>query len=125
MAENEHMQTGKMYFPDDERAADQFDQLVEQLGGADVLRPQQAILIVDVVSNERLKEQLRADIATRGLGRKESNGRQSYWRENKSIPLLLKIVDQQRRTMQALGLIAKQAGKDQPDQDDGDDFEAF
>lgn len=119
------LDNGKAYFPEDERAAAQFDALVEQLGGPDVLRPQQAIMIRDIVENEQLKEQLRSDIRERGLGRKESNGRQSYWRENKSVALLMKLNEQQRRTLQALGLITRQGGNGQPDTDDGDDFDAF
>ena len=125
MAQNtEHAQTGAAYFPNDVRAAEQFDALAEQLGGPDVLRPQQAILIADIVRNEGIKDKLRADIEVRGLGVSERNGRQTYWRENKSVSLLMKIVDQQRRTMQALGLIAR-AEKDQPEQPDDGDFDKF
>ena len=112
-------QTGKDYFPGNENAAQRFDALVEELGGFDTLRPQHAILIADVVRNEDLKQQLREDIAKRGLGEMARNGRQTYWRENKSVSMLMKLTDQQRRTMQALGLIAKQ--KDQPEDPENDD----
>lgn len=116
--------TGKTFFPDDDLAAKRFDDLAAELGAPETLRPQHAIMLADVVRNEKLKEQLNADIAKRGLGEMARNGRQSYWRENKSVSQLMKLVDQQRRTMQALGLIAKQ--KDQPaDNDDGDDFDDF
>lgn len=117
-------QTGADFFSDDKLAAQRFDALAEELGGPDVLRPQHAILIADIVRNEDLKQKLRDDIVKRGLGETARNGRQSYWRENKSVSLLMKLVDQQRRTMQALGLIAKQ--KDQPDEsDDNGDFDNF
>lgn len=115
---------GKKYFPNDEPASEHFDAIAAELGDPESLRPQHAIMIADIVRNEKLKEQLNADIAKRGLGEMARNGRQSYWRENKSVSQLMKLVDQQRRTMQALGLIAKQ--KDQSmDNDDGDDFDDF
>lgn len=118
--EKEHS-IGKIYFPNDELAAERFDAIATEINNPENLRPQHAIMIADIVRNEKLKEQLNADIAKRGLGEMARNGRQSYWRENKSVSQLMKLVDQQRRTMQALGLIAKQ--KDQSaDNDDGDDF---
>lgn len=119
------IQTGSDYFPGNARAAQRFDAIANELGGLELIRPQQAILIADVVRNEDLKQQLRDDIAKRGLGEMAKNGRQQYWRENKSVSMLMKLTDQQRRTMQALGLIAKQ--KDQPEDpdNDGDDFDNF
>ena len=121
----EQIQTGSDYFPGNDRAAQRFDAIANELGGLEQIRPQQAILIADVVRNEDLKQQLRDDIAKRGLGEMARNGRQQYWRENKSVSMLMKLTDQQRRTMQALGLIAKQ--KDQPEDpdNDGDDFDNF
>lgn len=116
-------QGGAMYFPDDERAAAEFDALAEQLGGVDVLRKHQAIMIADIVRGEQLKDELRQDIQDRGLTYKEHNGRQTYQRENKSVTTLLKVIDQQRRTMQALGLIA--ATKAQPESQDDGDFDSF
>ena len=115
--------TGKTYFPDDDLAASRFDDLAAELGCSESLRPQHAIMIADVVRNEKLKEQLNADIARRGLGEMVRNGRQSYWRENKSLSMLIKLADQQRRSMQALGLIAKT--KDRAEGNDGDDFDDF
>lgn len=115
---------GKKYFPNDELAAERFDAIAAEINNPEDLRPQHAIMIADIVRNEKLKEQLNADIAKRGLGEMARNGRQSYWRENKSVSQLMKLVDQQRRTMQALGLIAKQ--KDQSaDNNDGYDFDKF
>ena len=119
------LQCGIDFFPGNELAAQRFDALAVELGGLEVLRPQHAIMIADVVRNEDLKQQLREDISKRGLGEMARNGRQTYWRENKSVSMLMKLTDQQRRTMQALGLIAKQ--KDQPEDpdNDGDDFDNF
>lgn len=118
------VQCGETIFPEDARAAERFDALADQMGGADALRPQDAILIADLVRNEELKEQLRRDIQKRGVGEMVRNGRQSYWRDNKSMSLMLKLADQQRRTLQALGLIAKP--RDQSDSmDDDDGFDEF
>lgn len=118
------MQDGSQYFPDDERAAKQFDLLAEELGGSDALRPQQAMLLADLVRGDALKELLRRDIEQRGLGGEARNGRQHYWRENKSVSTLMKLMDQQRRTMQALGLIAREAVRSRGDEDE-DDFDQF
>lgn len=121
MAENNN---GIYYFPQDKNAADMFDRLAEELGGVGALKPQQAIMLCDIVRNEGLKEKLRADIEKRGLGETARNGRQTYYRENKSVAALMKLMDQGRRSLQALGLIAKV--KDQPDMTDDDgDFDAF
>lgn len=115
---------GAAYFPDDADAAAQFDMLAEELGGVDVLRPQQAMLLADMVRSESVKNRLREDIMNRGVGSEVWNGRQRYWKDNKSVTTYMKLIDQQRRTMQVLGLIAKD--KDQPKDDEDDDgFDRF
>lgn len=119
------IQDGALYFPEDEAAARRFDMLAEELGGCDVLRPQQGMLLADLVRDEDLKEQLRADIVKRGVGGEARNGSQRYWRENKSVTTLMKLMDQQRRTMQALGLIAKEINQPKGDEDDDDGFDRF
>ena len=119
------MSIGEKYFPEDQRLAQRFNDLAQELGGDDALRPQQEILIADVVRGEALKEKLWNDIEKRGVGSEVRNGSQRQWRENKSISTQLKLADQQRRIMMALGLIARE--KDQPKGDDteGDDFDAL
>ena len=116
---------GEVYFPENPAAAQRFNDLAQELGGEDALRPQQIILIADIVRGEALKEKLWADIEKRGVGSEVRNGSQRQWRENKSITTQLKLADQQRRIMMALGLIARE--KDQPKSDDGegDDFDAL
>lgn len=109
---------GRRRFPDDEGSAALFDALADELGGGDAIRPQQALMLADVVRYERLKAKLQADIEQRGLGGMERNGRQSYYKENKSVGMLTKLMDQQRRMMQALGLV--KATKDQPTEPDDD-----
>ena len=117
--------SGAAYFPADSRAAVRFDDLAEELGGIDALRPQQAMLIADIVRGEMLKAKLWEDIEKRGVGSEVRNGSQRQWRENKSIATQMKLADQQRRIMMALGLIARE--KDQPKEDaaDEDDFDAL
>ena len=122
---NETTSRGASYFPTDEAAAARFDDLVQELGGPDAVRPQQAMLIADIVRGEALKVKLWEDIEKRGVGSEVRNGSQRQWRENKSISTQMKLADQQRRIMMALGLIARE--KDQPknDADDEDDFDAL
>ena len=122
---NEVKTMGSAAFPDNPAAATQFDEIAEELGGEDSLRPQQRILIADIVRGELLKQKLWADIEKRDVGTEVRNGSQKQWRENKSISTQLKLADQQRRIMMALGLIARE--KDQPKSEDGDadDFDAL
>lgn len=116
--------TGDRFFPDDATAAALYDALAEGLGGPEGISPQKALMLADVVRYEDLKEKLRADIAKRGLGETVKNGRQSYFKENKSVAMLAKIIDQDRRQLQALGLVQR---IDKPSGDDGpaDDFDDF
>ena len=116
--------TGEHFFPADATAASLYDALAGELGGPETIPPQKALMLADVVRYEALKEQLRADIATRGLGSMAKNGRQSYYKENKCVAMLAKIIDQERRQLQALGLVQrtdKVSGDDGPD----DDFDEF
>lgn len=124
MDEEKHS-LGYAWFPGNDEAAGRFDSLVEELGGPDSVRPQQIILIADIVRGEMLKAKLWENIEKRGVGEEVRNGSQRQWRENKSIATQMKINDQQRRIMMSLGLIARE--KDQPkDNDaDGDDFDAL
>lgn len=117
--------SGARFFPDDEAAAERFDALVSELGGAETVTPQQVILVCDLVRNEALKNKLWQDIGERGVEVRYYNGRQTLKRDNKSISMLQKVQDQNRRTMMALGLIARekpQAADDDGDEDDFGDF---
>lgn len=115
---------GVYFFPEDEKAAATYDALAENLGGPESIAPQKAIMLADVVRYEEMKELLRADIKARGLGAMAKNGRQQYYKENKSVAMLAKIIDQERRQLQALGLAQKT--KDPPDEDLNDDgFDEF
>ncbi len=116
---------GTNYFPEDEAAAKRFDQLADEVVGDGDLRPQHGILIANIVRGEFLAEKLKADIDKRGMGETARNGRQTYWRENKSVNALMKLMEQQRRTLQALGLIAKSSTGANADDDDDGGFNDF
>lgn len=115
---------GREYCPDDPVMAQKFEALADQLA-EESLRPHQAILISDIVRNEALKDILFKDIIERGIEIRYSNGRSTLKKENKSIANLQKVQDQTRRTMMALGLIAREQNRDANSNDDGDDFEEF
>ena len=116
---------GVRFFPTDTTSADRLDALVDELGGPDAIRPQQAMLIADIVRNEALKAKLWEDIQARGVGSEVRNGSQRQWRENKSISTQMKLADQQRRIMMALGLIAREKDPPKENADDEDDFDAL
>ena len=112
------------FFPGDPREAEIFDRLAEELATEEI-SPQQGILLADIVRGEALKEKLAADIWDKGVASTVYNGRQSFRKENKSLSTLLKLQDQQRRTMQTLGLIGKSAETSDPAVQDEDDFDEF
>lgn len=117
--------TGAQFFPEDAAAAERYDTLAEELGGADAITPQQVILICDLVRNEQLKDKLWQDIQERGVEVRYYNGRQTLKRDNKSISMMQKVQDQSRRTMMALGLIAREKPQAADDDGDEDDFGEF
>ena len=116
---------GAEHFPNDPIAAERFNALVEELGGPDAIRPQQAILIADVVRSEAMKAKLWEDIEKRGVGSEVRNGSQRQWRENKSISTHIKLAGEQRRNMMALGLIAREKDQPKTNGDEDDDFDAL
>lgn len=85
-----------------------------------------AVRLMDYIRLEQLKARASEDIAARGLGRMENNGRQRYWKDNKSATLILKYMDQQSKILKALGLGGVDAGaEDGGDGDAGDDFDSI
>lgn len=119
--ENRSMESVR-WFDGEPEAEARYEALADALGGTETLQPQQALLLADLVRGDLLKRQLQADIEKRGMGEQVRNGRQCYWRDNKSVGTLLKLMDQQRRTLQALGLIAKDAPARKDADDDFDEF---
>ena len=77
--------------------------LVEQRYGAPVDAAKET-LIQDYARLERLKAMAEADVAARGMGRMETNGRQRYWKDNRNAVLILKYMDKQSRILKDLGL---------------------
>lgn len=80
----------------------------------------QRVRINDYVRLESIKGKLMGDIERRGVGQAETNGRQRYWKDNKSIGLLLKYMSQQQSILKSLGL-----GGVEPDIDAGEDDDGF
>ena len=119
---------GRTYFGDDEAGAQRFDELAAEMtvgDPGDGITPQQAILICDLVRNERLKEILWEDINSGGLKETYHNGRQRVTRDNSSVAKLMKLNDQQRRIMMSLGLIAREKNQPTADADDDGGFDDF
>lgn len=81
----------------------------------------QRVRISDYVRLESIKGKLIADIESRGVGRTETNGRQRYWKDNKSIGLLLKYMSQQQSILKSLGLGGVEPDADADEDDDGFD----
>lgn len=81
----------------------------------------QRVRISDYVRLESIKGKLMADIENRGVGRTETNGRQRYWKDNKSIGLLLKYMSQQQSILKSLGFGGVEPDADADEDDDGFD----
>lgn len=86
-----------------------------------VLDGTQQVRISDYVRLESIKGKLMTDIESRGVGRTETNGRQRYWKDNKSIGLLLKYMSQQQSILKSLGLGGVEPDADADEEDDGFD----
>lgn len=82
------------------------------------------VQILDYVRLEQLKDRANEDIAQRGLGRMETNGRQRYWKDNKSAVLILKYMEQQRKILKGLGIGGADPMTEQDDSD-VDDFDSI
>lgn len=81
----------------------------------------QRVRISDYVRLESIKGKLMADIENRGVGRTETNGRQRYWKDNKSIGLLLKYMSQQQSILKSFGFGGVEPDADADEDDDGFD----
>lgn len=79
------------------------------------------VRVCDYVRLERIKDELSCDIEKRGVGQVENNGRQRYWKDNKSMSLLLKYMSQQQSILKSLGLGGVEPSADSCDDDDEDD----
>ena len=61
-------------------------------------------IIGDVAVMEQTKRALYADVAQRGVTEHYRNGRQEFWRENKSIQAARALAEQQRKHLNELEL---------------------
>ena len=79
-------------------------------------------IIGDIAMMEQEKRRLYEDIAKRGVNEHVKNGKQNYYRENKSIPAARALADQQRRHLSELKLTPAS----QKDASSGsDEFDAY
>lgn len=85
----------------------------------------ETVQVLDYVRLESLKDKAYADIAKRGLGRMESNGRQSYWKDNKSAVLILRYMDQQKKILKGLGIGGSDPMMDDDETGYEDDFDSI
>lgn len=83
------------------------------------------ISVGDYVRLEMQKGLLCADIEKRGIAWPETNGRQRYTKENRSMAMLLKVIEQQRKICKALGLNAPDGEDAAEDSADADDFDVL
>ena len=65
---------------------------------------QDQMLVADIATMERLKQQLYEDIRKRGVVEDFRNGRQRMMRDNKSVQNVRMLMDQQRKHMAELRL---------------------
>lgn len=81
------------------------------------------MLVADIAYAEQIKEMLQADIAARGIGREQRNGRQTYWQDNKSLAHLRAYSEQQRKHLSELRLTPARRRAEQVEI--LDDFDSF
>ena len=81
------------------------------------------MLVADIAYAEQMKQALMKDIEERGLGREYSNGRQRYYRENRSPAQIRAFSEQQRKHMAELRLTP--GGRKAATVELDDDFDRF
>lgn len=81
------------------------------------------LIVEDIAFAEQVKQLLIQDIAERGIGKEQRNGRQTYWADNKSIPQLRAQSEHQRKQLGELKLtpVRRSAAAVEID----DDFDRF
>lgn len=108
----------------DPAAASMYDRLCAACAKrTEGLSDQDQMLIADIATMERLKQQLYADIRKRGVVEDFRNGRQRMMRDNKSVQHVRMLMDQQRRHLAELRLTPNSKKAASVPLDDGfDDF---
>ncbi len=84
---------------------------------------QDQMLVADIATMEKLKQQLYEDIRKRGVVEDFRNGRQRMMRDNKSVQNVRMLMDQQRKHLAELRLTPNSRKAAPVSLDDGfDDF---
>lgn len=121
-----HMQ--QLTDPDMEQPDAALVQMYESLCAACEKRPegmndQDQMMVADITTMEKLKQQLYADIRKRGVVEDFRNGRQRMMRDNKSVQNVRMLMDQQRKHLAELRLTPNSRKAAPVSLDDGfDDF---
>lgn len=121
-----HMQ--QLTDPDMEQPDAALVQMYESLCTACEKRPegmndQDQMMVADITTMEKLKQQLYADIRKRGVVEDFRNGRQRMMRDNKSVQNVRMLMDQQRKHLAELRLTPNSRKAAPVSLDDGfDDF---
>lgn len=90
---------------------------------ADGMTDADQMLVADIAYAEQVKAMLIEDIAKRGMGQEYRNGRQTYWRENKSPAQIRAFCEQQRKSLNELRLTP--AGRKAASVEIDDGFDEF
>lgn len=122
----EHLQ--QLADPDTGQIAGRLVRMYESLCAACEKRPeglsdQDQMMVADITTMEKLKQQLYADIRKRGVVEDFRNGRQRMMRDNKSVQNVRMLMDQQRKHLAELRLTPNSKKAAPVTLDDGfDDF---
>lgn len=108
----------------DPEAKKLFKILVTELEKEDKLNDQTILIVDNMVLLEQLKQQHHTDIQERGVVEHFINGSQEFFRENKSVDKILKIVEQQRK-LQAELKLTPASNKKVSEAVELDEFEGF
>lgn len=108
----------------DEKARSMYDYLCDACEKReDGLTDPDQMLVADIAFAEQVKGMLMADIAERGIGKEQRNGRQTYWQDNKSLAHFRAYSDQQRKHLSELKLTPARRRAEQVEITD--DFDSF
>ena len=110
-------------------AVDMFNILVSILEAENKMSQETLMIVDNIVLLEQAKQYLIDDIKKRGVVELFKQGEQEFYRENKSVDKLLKIVEQQRKLQAELRLTPasdkKVAGAVELDGNKKDEFQNF
>lgn len=110
-------------------AVDMFNILVSVLEAENKMSQETLMIVDNIILLEQAKQYLIDDIKKRGVVELFRQGEQEFYRENKSVDKLLKIVEQQRKLQAELRLTPasdkKVAGAVEPDGNKKDEFSKF